>query len=155
MEHIQLFAQPDLDRYLDLGITGSVQPVFVPSDWQLAQRRWGQERCTRAYAWQTLLNKGIPLQFGTDAPLNPSIRFWASRQRHCARPRRTAQGGWTPGQCLTLEQCLTGYTRQAAWTAGKEDQLGMLKPGFLADITVFEKDLTAVPPKNGIGSALK
>ena len=146
VEHIQLFAQPDLDRYLDLGITGSVQPVFVPSDWQLAQRRWGQERCTRAYAWQTLLNKGIPLQFGTDAPIepiNPLLGLQAAALRKT--PAGQPQGGWTPGQCLALEQCLTGYTRQAAWTAGKEDQLGMLKPGFLADITVFEKDLTAVP----------
>ncbi len=146
VEHVQLYAPSDLDRYKELDITGSVQPRFVSSDWELAQRRWGQERCTRAYAWKNLLDKGIPLQFGTDAPIepiNPLLGLQAAVLRQT--PEGLPQGGWTPDQRLTLEQSLTGYTRQAAYTAGKEDTLGMLKPGFLADLTVFASDLTNVP----------
>ena len=146
VEHIQLYAPSDLDRYKDLDITGSVQPRFVSSDWQLAPRRWGRERCTRAYAWKNLLDKGIPLQFGTDAPvepINPLLGLQAAVLRQT--PEGQPRGGWTPDQRLTLEQSLTGYTSQAAYTAGKEDRLGMLKPGFLADLTVFASDLISVP----------
>jgi predicted amidohydrolase YtcJ len=146
MEHVQLYAPNDFDRYRELGVTASVQPKFISTDWDLAGRRWGEERSSRAYAWKNLLDNGVALQFGTDAPIepiNPLLGLQAAVLRQT--PEGLPEGGWTPDQRLTLEQCLIGYTQQAAYTAGKEDRLGMIKPGFLADLTVFEADLRTVP----------
>ena len=154
IEHVQLFRGEDLARYRDMGIVASVQPVFVCSDWQVAGNRWGSKRCGMAYAWKTLLDNGIPLQFGSDSPvenMNPVLGLQAAVLRQT--PELEPEGGWYPDQRLTLEQSLTGFTRTAAWTSGKEDCLGSLAPGNRADLTVFDKDLDAIPARewHGVG----
>ncbi len=146
IEHVQLCREQDLARYRDMGVVASVQPVFVQSDWHVADRRWGSERCAKAYAWKTLMEMGIPIQFGSDAPVEsnrPVLGLQAAvlRQTSDLKPK----GGWQPAQKLTLEESLAGYTRTAAYTAQKEDHLGALEPGNWADLTVFEKDLTTTP----------
>ena len=73
IEHVQLCREEDLARFRDMKLVASVQPVFVQSDWHVAERRWGSSRCARAYVWKTLMEKGIPVQFGSDAPVE-SIR---------------------------------------------------------------------------------
>jgi predicted amidohydrolase YtcJ len=146
IEHVQLFRFEDLARYRNLGVVASVQPVFVQSDWQVADKRWGRDRCAMAYAWKTLLEHGIPVQFGSDAPvesIRPILGLQAAvlRQTSDLKP----DGGWQPAQKLTLEESLAGFTRTAAFTSQKEDHLGSLLPGNWADLTVFEQDLTKIP----------
>ncbi|MCD4721310.1 MAG: amidohydrolase [Desulfobacula sp.] len=149
IEHVQLYKSEDLARYRDMGIVASVQPIFVPSDWHVADKLWGNKRCsTRAYAWKTLMENDIQLQFGSDAPIEqirPILGLQAAvlRQTSDLKP----EGGWQPQQRLTLEESLAGFTRTAAWTSQKEDYSGSLLPGNWADLTVFEKDLTVTPAR--------
>lgn len=148
IEHIQLYHADDLARYKEMDVTASIQPAFVATDWELAMRRWGDERCERSYAWKTLFDQGIRLQFGSDAPVEqipPIFGLQAAvlRQTTDLRP----QGGWRPQERLSLEQSLAGFSANAAWTARKEDQLGSIRPGAWADLTVFEKDLSQIDPE--------
>lgn len=152
VEHVQLHRPDDLDRYLAMDVTASVQPVFVPTDWDVAQRRWGEDRCLHAYAWKTILDRGIRMQFGSDTPVEPiapifGIQAAVLRQTTDLKP----EGGWRPDQRLTIEEALSGFFRTAAWTSGKEDRLGSLAVGNFADLTVFEKDLTRTPPEEWSG----
>ena len=83
--------------------------------------------------------------FGSDAPVEPiapilGIQAAVLRQDANFNP----PGGWRPDQKLTLEQSLAGFTKTAAWSSKKEDRLGTLAPGNLADITVFDGDLTRI-----------
>ncbi|GBC61826.1 amidohydrolase [Desulfonema ishimotonii] len=148
IEHVQLFRPEDLTLFRKLGVTASVQPVFVPTDWAVADKKWGPERtAASAYAWKTLWDAGIPLQFGTDTPIesfNPILGLRAAmlRQDRDGNPA----GGWFPDQRLSLARSLSGYTRQAARTARRED-LGMIAPGKKADLTIFAQDLSALPPE--------
>ncbi|MGB5986644.1 MAG: amidohydrolase family protein, partial [Desulfobacterales bacterium] len=147
VEHVQLHHPDDLRRYQALDVTASVQPIFVGTDWQVAERRWGARRLPYAYSWKTLMDHGLRVQFGSDAPVEPiapilGIQAAVLRQDRQHQP----QGGWRPEEKLTLEESLAGYFRTAAWSSGKEDRLGALKPGNLADLTVFAEDLTAVDP---------
>ena len=149
IEHIQLHCTKDLDRYREMGIAASVQPSFVATDWKAAERRFGESRCReRGYAWKTLLNNGLRMQFGSDAPvesINPLVALQAAvlRQDQNLEPA----GGWLPEERLSLEEALTGFTSCAAWTARKDEHLGSLKPGNWADLTVIEKDLSQTPPQ--------
>jgi predicted amidohydrolase YtcJ len=64
---------------------------------------------------------------------------------HAAVTRQRADGspgpeGWYPEQRITLEEALHGYTTGPAYTAGMEDHLGQLAPGFLADLIVLDTD---------------
>ena len=137
----------DLSLFHDLEVVASVQPVFIPTDWAPADRRWGPQRCRYAYAWKSLLQAGLRLQFGSDAPvetINPiyGIHAAVTRQTVLGEPA----GGWYPEQKLSLEDSITGFTAVAAWSARRENELGSIVPGKWADLTIYDQDLFSLPP---------
>ncbi len=58
LEHVQLHRPQDLSLFHELAVVASVQPVFIPTDWEPADKRWGPQRCRYAYAWKSLLQAG-------------------------------------------------------------------------------------------------
>ncbi|HAY84200.1 MAG TPA: hypothetical protein DCY42_04540 [Chloroflexi bacterium] len=64
---------------------------------------------------------------------------------HAAVTRQRADGqpgpqGWYPQERIGLLEALQAYTTGPAFTAGMEDHIGMLAPGYLADLIVLERD---------------
>ena len=148
IEHVQLVRTRDFEVFKDMDVVASVQPVFLPTDWQPAEKLWGAERCENAYAWKTIRDAGVRHQFGSDAPVEPirpilGIQAAVTRQGTDGNPA----GGWYPDQKLSLEETIEGFTKTAAWTAGKEAELGSVEPGKKADLTVFCQDLFTTPPE--------
>ena len=45
-----------------------------------------------------------------------------------------------PGQQISRQQALHMYTRGAAWYCNREDDLGSIEEGKLADLVVLDKD---------------
>ena len=45
-----------------------------------------------------------------------------------------------------MDVTLRAFTQGAAYAAGMENHLGTLKPGFLADLVVLDRDLYAIAP---------
>lgn len=149
LEHVQIYRPRDLSLFHDLAVVASVQPVFIPTDWAPANRRWGPQRCRYAYAWKSLLEAGLRVQFGSDAPvesINPiyGIHAAVTRQTMHGEP----PGGWFPEQKLSLEESITGFTATAAWSARREDKLGAIAPGKWGDLTVYSQDLFSIPFEN-------
>jgi len=147
IEHIQIYRQQDLGLFLEMGIVGSVQPRFVSTDWSVADRRWGAARCRNGYAWRSLMDAGVPLLFGSDAPVEPmdpilGLQAAVTRQT----PEGLPPGGWYPDQRLNLEESLPGFTTAPAWVSGRQEQSGSIRVGKWADLTVFAQDLFGVPP---------
>jgi len=52
-----------------------------------------------------------------------------------------------PDQRLTLEECILGYTRDAAYVEFMENEKGQIKEGYLADLVLFSHDLFEVEPE--------
>jgi predicted amidohydrolase YtcJ len=93
------------------------------------------------------MNAGIPLLFGSDAPVEPlapilGLQAAVTRQT----PEGQPPGGWFPGQRLTLEESIAGFTAAPAWASGRQEQSGSIRVGKWADLTVFAQDLFIVPP---------
>jgi len=156
LEHVQLFRAEDLPWFKRLGVTASVQPVFMTTDWRLAEEKWGKNRCRRAYAWKTLLEAGVPLQFGSDAPFDQiapifGLQAAVTRMTPAGEPR----GGWFPEEGLSLAQAITAFTTVPAWTAHRESELGTVSVGKRADFTVFEKDLFELPERDWPSTAVE
>jgi predicted amidohydrolase YtcJ len=150
IEHLQLLRPEDIRMLKDLGVVASVQPVFLPTDWSVAEKRWGRDRCHGGgYVWKKILKAEIPMQFGSDSPVEPNNPLLGL---HAAVTRQTIrgepEGGWYPDEKLTLAEGLKGFTEIAAWTARKEENLGSIAPGKWADLTIFEQDLFRVPVDN-------
>jgi predicted amidohydrolase YtcJ len=141
IEHVQTIHPRDSGRLAELDIIASMQPVHAPSDMFMADRLLG-ERAAFSYAWQTQLQHGARLAFGSDAPVENPNPFYGL---HAAVTRRRADGspgpeGWFPEQRLTVRAALEGFTLGPAYAAGMEDRLGRLSAGFLADLIVVETD---------------
>jgi predicted amidohydrolase YtcJ len=51
-------------------------------------------------------------------------------------------------QRLTLEECILGYTRDAAYVEFMEHEKGQVKEGYLADLVLFSHDLFELPPQD-------
>lgn len=148
IEHVQIIHPDDMSRLAELDVIASMQPIHATSDYPTADRYWG-DRSKSAYTWNSLLEAGTRLAFGSDAPVESPNPFWGL---HAAVTRRRSDGspgpqGWYPEQKLTLESALHGFTTGAAYAAGMESRLGKLAPGYLADLLVLDQDLFNIDPE--------
>jgi predicted amidohydrolase YtcJ len=143
VEHAQLLAPEDVDRFAQLGIAASVQFSHAPSDRDLADRLWAG-KTDNAYAFRSLWNSGALVANGSDAPieeLDPLAGI-------CAGVLRTLdeRPAWHPEQAVTVEEALQASTVNPAWLAGDERRRGKLLPGYRADLVVLDRDPVASPP---------
>ena len=141
LEHVQIIHPDDLDRLAELDLIASMQPIHATSDMDMAETGWG-ERARLSYAWNSIAQTGARLAFGSDAPVDSPNPFHGL---HAAVTRQRANGypnedGWYPEERLSLIDALKAYTLGAAYTAGMEDRLGMLAPGYLADLILLDVD---------------
>jgi len=144
IEHAQLLAPEDLPRFAELGIAASVQFSHAPSDRDLADRFWG-DLDSEPYAFRSLLDSGVVLANGSDAPIEELDPLLGIR----AGVARTLDGRepWHPEQALTVEQALHATTVAPAWLARDERRRGKLVPGYLADLVVLDRDPLACEPE--------
>jgi predicted amidohydrolase YtcJ len=124
-----------------------MQPLHATSDMTMVDQYWG-ERAALSYAWNTQLQKGVELAFGSDAPVDSPNPFLGL---HAAVTRQRADGspgpeGWYPEQRLSIQRAIEGYTLGPAYAAGTEDRSGKLAPGYLADMILLEQDPFVIPP---------
>ena len=141
VEHAQLVSPEDFLRFKPLGVIASMQPTHATSDMRWAKDRVGEERLAGAYAWRTMLEQGIPLAFGSDAPVESHrVRYgvWAAvtRQDRQMRPK----GGWISEQKLTIDETLDAFSKGAAYAVGREADLGQLKVGYALDVSIFDRE---------------
>ncbi len=148
IEHAQVVRKDDLARFAELGVIASMQPSHASDDMRWADARLGPGRVDGAYAWRWFINAKVPLAYGSDCPVEIVNPFWGiyagiTRQDPNGKP----DGGWHPDQVLTLEETLRAFTAGAAYAAFAEDRLGVLKAGFRADITIVDRNLFEVKPR--------
>jgi len=145
IEHVQIIHPNDLPQLGRHNIFASVQPVHLLTDWPTADKVWGQ-RARYTYAFRSLQEYGIPMAFGSDAPvapLNPMLGFYAAvaRQNEQGQP----PGGWHPQERLSVAEAVAGYTLGPARLAGKEKIQGSITPGKWADMIVLSDNIFEIP----------
>ena len=141
IEHAQVVHPDDFPRFVKLGVVASMQPTHCTSDMRWAESRIGPERVKGAYAWRTFQVLGVPLPFGSDAPVeswNPLPGVWAATTRQDAEG--WPPGGWYPEQRLDWEEAVRGFSSEAAYAVRRERDLGRLSPGYIFDCTVLADD---------------
>ena len=147
VEHAQIVAPGDFERFANLHVIASMQPSHETTDMRWAEARIGPERSKGAYAWRTMLNRGVRLAFGTDYPVeevNPMRGLHACVTRQL--PDGTPPGGWEPQEKISLDECIAAYTTGSAYAEFEEGKKGQIVAGQYADILVLSDDLTKVAP---------
>ena len=147
IEHAQVIDPVDLPKIAPNGIIASMQPLHQTSDRLMAEARLGMDRLEGAYAWNTVLQLGGKLAFGSDAPVEPSDVF-AGYAAAITRMDANGQpfGGWLPKERVNREEALAGFTSDAAYAGFAEGRFGRLLPGERADFILVDRDpLMATP----------
>jgi len=143
VEHAQILDSQDIPRFGRLGVIASMQPTHLTSDAPWVPTRIGAERMDEgAYVWQKLRQSKAMLVSGSDAPVesvNPLFGIYAAVTRQTQE--RLPANGWSFDQHLSLPEALESYTKNAAFAAFWDKDMGTLEPGKYADIVVLDRDL--------------
>jgi predicted amidohydrolase YtcJ len=148
VEHAQVVAMDDFERFGKLALVASMQPAHLLDDERWAEARLGPSRSRGAYAWMTMEKSGAKLAFGTDYPnfesINPLEGIYAcvTRQLKDGTPPK----GWEPQERLPIDECLRAYTVGSAYADFTEQSKGAIAQGMLADIVVYPVNLLQIPP---------
>lgn len=148
IEHAQIVDPVDLPRIAQTGAIASMQPVHQTSDRLMAEARLGPDRLGGAYAWNSILESGAKLAFGTDAPVEsanpfPGLAAAITREDASGQPF----GGWLPQERLMREQAWQAYTIGAAYASFAEDRIGSLVKGKRADFLIIGEDILLAAPQ--------
>ncbi len=146
IEHSQIVRPADIPRFASLGVIASMQPSHAIGDLHFAPARLGQARLAGAYAWKDMLDAGVTVVGGSDAPVergSPLIEFYAA----IARKDLTGFSGpdWGPQQKLSRSEALALFTSKAAYARFAERELGTIEVGKIADLSAFSVDLMTAP----------
>ena len=101
------------------------------------------------YPVGALAKSGIPVAFGSDAPVidaNPWPAIYS------AVTRRTSNGTFLPpngfrGQTITVAEALRMYTSSGANSEGSGQRKGTIQPGMLADMVLLDTDPFSAEPE--------
>lgn len=146
MEHAQIIPPSDQQRFVDMGVLPSMQPSHAIGDLNFAPDRLGRDRLSYAYPWQQLVDRGLMILAGSDAPVeegDPRIEFFAAVAR--TRLDGTSGAGWHPELAVSRETALLMLTLWPAHGAFQEDLRGSIEVGKYADFTIFDNDLMTIP----------
>jgi predicted amidohydrolase YtcJ len=145
IEHAQHVSPTDIPRFGALGVIASMQPYHAIDDGRWADKVIGPHRARTTYAFRSLIDAKARLAFGSDwfvAPPAPLEGIYA------AVTRRTLDGrhpdGWVPEQKIGVTDALMAYTAGAAYGEFAEQRKGRLRPGFLADFVLLDRDVFTV-----------
>ena len=146
IEHVQVIRPEDQDRLKALDVIPSMQPSHAIGDLFFAPTRLGPERVKNAYVWRGLIDRGLIIAGGTDAPVevgDPRIEIYAAVARKDMNGYSNED--WHVEQAVSRETALKMFTIWPAYAAHQEDIRGSIEVGKLADFTVFDSDLMTMP----------
>jgi predicted amidohydrolase YtcJ len=135
IEHAQQIDEADFPRFR--GVLVSMQPYHKAEDCRYVQRLVGPERLAGTFAFRRLLDSGAELAFGSDWPVVPCDPLLGLRT---AITGLTLDGEvFAADQNLTVSEALRAYTAGAATAVGLAGG-GVLRPGGLGDVVLFDRD---------------
>ncbi|OCA91865.1 amidohydrolase [Pseudobacillus wudalianchiensis] len=159
IEHIEVIDPDDIPRFSRLGVIASMQPEHMNTE-EFASNvylsRLGKERSRRTWSIKSLQDSQAHLAFGSDYPIveiNPLLGIYRAVTRENINDE--PKGGWNPNEKIKLADALRFYTLGSAYGVFAEDELGTLEKGKLADLTVLDRNLFALPAKDILQAKVK
>ncbi len=147
--HVQVTDPADFGRFGALGAMANMQPLWARHEPDIPDRTMamvGVERARNVYAFRSLIDAGAPFCLSSDWPVSTLNPFEIIETALTRQPPRRVHGDvepFFPEQRLTREECLAGYTVNAAAACWRAGETGSLAPGKSADLIVLDRDILA------------
>lgn len=150
--HLQLLRKEDIKRMADTNTVAVVPPLWAPAvpGMEKEAKMIGKERAASQYPIKSFYDSGANVVFHSDYPISPSIS--APLSVYTAVKRGFPEGyiGGAGGgedsvrgkdEIITREQALAAMTKNVAYMVHRENDLGTLSTGKIANMTVVDMDL--------------
>ena len=170
IEHADVTAAADIPRFAIQSVIASMQPIYCCS---ASGENYDPLETNPSDRWNSMETSGAMLALGSDWPCawpdNPFLSIQQAVTREIWVSDDTAgvvdqpldgaaQAGaqptgtfYTPAERITVRQTVDAFTRDAAYAAFRDTDVGTLEKGKLADLAVLSQDIFAVP-ENEIGA---
>jgi predicted amidohydrolase YtcJ len=144
--HFANSTEDQIARIKRLGAIVSANPYYpVGFADRFGEFGLGQPRADQMVRAKSVLDHGIPLSFHSDLPMAPSAPLYLA---WCGVNRITPSGRVAgPEQRVSVDAALRAVTIDAAYSWQKENLIGSIAPGKIANFTILEQDPYAVPPE--------
>ena len=144
IEHAGAMYPALASRAAELGIVVASQPGLLSALGDGFAAAF-PESSDQLYAFASWRRAGIPVAGSSDAPVITASPLVGIRDAVLRRTRRGQVLG--PGERLTARDALAMYTRAAAFAMHRENEIGTLEPGKLADFVVLDGNPLDVDPE--------
>jgi predicted amidohydrolase YtcJ len=134
VEHFEVVSRSQVERAAMLGLAASVQPAF-DATWGgadgLYERRLGTSRAAVMNPFRTMVERGVEVGVGSDAPITSldPMRAIDALERHHDSAQRLSRG-----------EAIRLHTIGSARVGHQEAKKGVLAPGMHADFAAFDAD---------------
>lgn len=142
--HCQIMRADQWEKIKALKLHVYAQTIFLDYDINIVKQRVGEELAATSYCWKSLMDGGVTISNGSDAPVElPDVMAGIQ----CAVTRKTLNGAaeYLPEEAFSIKEAIDSYTVQAARGSFEEEKKGMIKEGMFADFVVLEQDLFEIP----------
>lgn len=147
LAHVQCIDPADIPRFRELGAMMNIQPLWArhePSVTDVALPMMGEERGKLMYAFRSLIDAGAFYSLSSDwgvSTFNPFLIMQTAITRQ--PPGKPSTPVFLPEQRMTREECVRGYTLNAARAAWRDESTGSLSLGKYADLIILDRDIFA------------
>jgi predicted amidohydrolase YtcJ len=150
--HSNFMSQEAVEQAARLGVMLDVQPAWLYLDSRTLLKQFGSERLRWFQPLRSLFGAGVNVGGGSDHmqkigsmrsinPYNPFLGIATA----VTRRGRGLEDALHPEEALSREQALRFHTINNAMLLFKEDSIGSLETGKLADLVVLDTDLLTCP----------
>ncbi len=144
IEHCEMISAAQVERVAMLGLAVSVQPAF-DAVWgrpgALYEQRLGPARAATMNPVRAMVERGVEVGFGSDAPITPLDPMAAIE---------AAAGHHDASQRLSRPEAIRLHTIGSARLGHQETKKGSLTPGMHADFAAFGADPLTEPSIEGL-----
>lgn len=145
LAHLQVVRPEDVKRMADLNVVAVVAPLWmqkVSQYYRQDEELLGQERAFYQYPLKSISDENGLLAFHTDYPVSPLMSM--PKTIYSAVERNDPEHGFytqlNAHEGLDRLSALCGITLGPAYEVNQEYRQGVLRIGYLANMTVFDKD---------------
>jgi len=142
--HCSLVDEGILAKLTELPVAVDMQPQFVQGEYHAELSRLGEERAQGLHPLKALLDRGVVVAGGSDAPIevpNPLIGIYAAVTRRNIGEKHE---GYNPQEKISRFDAVLLYTGGAAQIIGQQHTRGKIAEGYTADFTILKEDLFTV-----------
>jgi predicted amidohydrolase YtcJ len=143
--HFANSTEEQVDRIARLGAIVSANPYYVTgfAD-KYREVGLGPKRADEMVRSASVTRHGIHYSFHSDLPMGPTHPLYLA---WCGANRITHSGRVAgPEQCISIDAALRAITIEAAYSWRKENDLGSIGPGKIANFTILEQDPYSIDP---------